>query len=451
MIEVSTVFNSMNARIPRRRDVAAIITAALKAADPCVAVAANISVEGSVMQIGATKYSLTPKSRLIVIALGKAAPSMLNGARSILGARVREGVCISKVDVEKEIRVKGINYLKGNHPVPGEGSLAAGKKIKEVLQGLNSDNLVLLLLSGGGSSLATLPVKGVSLGDMQQLTNALLRSGADINEVNAVRKHLDLVKGGGLLRMASPARVAVLVLSDVVGNPLGVIASGPAYPDNSTFADALDVVRKTEKSAEIPVSIRAHLEKGAQGLIAETVKSGDVIADSASTTIIGSNLESCQAAIQKAIEIGFFAQMVTTELTGEASEVGRRLALNARQRVDATRPYVLVYGGETTVTLKGYGKGGRNQEVALAAVKGLAGLEGHVLITLATDGEDGPTDAAGAVVDDSSLERANLLYLDPDQFLANNDAYTFFKQMGDLLVTGSTGTNVNDISFLFGF
>lgn len=194
-----------------------------------------------------------------------------------------------------------------------------------------------------------------------------------------------------------------------------------------------------------------HLEKGTQGLIPETVKSGDVIADSASTTIIGSNLESCKAAIQKAIEIGFSAEMVTTELTGEASEVGRRLSLNARQRVDATRPYVLVYGGETTVTLTGHGKGGRNQEVALAAVRGLAGLEGNVLITLATDGEDGPTDAAGAVVDGSSLERANLLYLDPDQFLANNNAYTFFKQMGDLLVTGSTGTNVNDISFIFGF
>lgn len=451
MKEISTIFDTTKTNIPQRRDVEAIIGAALNAADPYTAVVSNIQLCENRVQIDGQEFSLTPRSRLIVIGLGKAAPAMLNGAISLLGDLVSAGLCVSKVEVSPEKMVSGIHYLKGNHPVPGEGSQEAGKAIQEILRGLNPEDLVLLLLSGGGSALATLPVNGVTLGDMQQLTDTLLRSGATISEMNSVRKHLDLIKGGGLLRMAAPARVVALVLSDVVGSPLDVIASGPAYPDPSTFSNALEVIGRAENYGLIPVSIREHLENGARGQIAETVKPGDELAESASHTIIGSNKESCQAAARKAEELNFYAEVVTCDLVGEAREVGRRLALDARRSSELPRPYVLVYGGETTVTITGKGKGGRNQEVALAAVREMAELAGNLLITLATDGEDGPTDAAGAVVDDNSLKRAYTLGLDPDRYLANNDAYTFFRQMGDLLVTGSTGTNVNDISFIFGF
>ena len=432
-------------------EVAAILAAALRAADPFDAVTCNLSVVGDILTIGGKKYSRTPEGRIVVVALGKAAPAMLEGAFSKLGGLIQRGVCVSKHPVEAGERVRGIDYVQGNHPVPGDGSLAAGRAIKETVVGLTEHDLVLVLLSGGGSALATLPVEGVTLVDMQELTSTLLRSGADINQMNAVRKHLDVIKGGGLLRLAAPASVSTLVLSDVVGNHLDVIASGPTYPDTTTFTQALEVVKRAHVSGDIPVTILEYLEKGTKGQVPETVRPGNALAVNVNHTIIGSNLESCQAAVQKAREFSFYAELVTTNLVGEAREAGQSLAEIAKERLDLPRPYVLVFGGETTVTITGSGKGGRNQEVALGALKGMAGQSGTVLITLATDGEDGPTDAAGAVVDGTSLTRANRLGLDSDAYLVNNDAYTFFKQMRDLLVIGPTGTNVNDISFIFGF
>ncbi len=283
------------------------------------------------------------------------------------------------------------------------------------------------------------------------MTGVLLRAGVTITELNTVRKHLDRIKGGGLLRMAAPARVIAHVLSDVVGNPLDVIASGPAYPDETTFAEALEIINRAKRFGLIPESIFQHLMLGVSAVIPETVKPGDALASSARNVIIGSNIDSCRAAVTKAHEFGFHAEIVTDHLIGEARDAGAYLARVARENEIVQKPWMLVFGGETTVTVRGNGRGGRNQEVALAAVQGMDAVEGRLLITLATDGEDGPTNAAGAVVYGSTLERARLAGIDPVEYLNNNDAHTFFNKIGDLLVIGSTGTNVNDITFLFGF
>lgn len=451
MTDFLTAFDAIRCAVPMKADAASILAAALEVAGPFEAVTRNLERKGGVLRIGGRECALPRTGRVVVAALGKAAPAMLRAAHARLGAAMKGGVCISKHPVAAEERIDGIHYLVGDHPVPGSDSLAAGLVIQEAVSGLTADDLVILLLSGGGSALAVLPVEGVTLADLQQLTSVLLRSGATINEMNAVRKHLDRIKGGGLIRLAAPARVAALILSDVVGSPIDVIASGPACPDPSIFESAQLAAAKARQFGEIPVSILEHLGRGVQGLAPETLKVEDPLAANAANTVIGNNLVSCRAAVEKARACGFHAELVTDQLTGEARNAGEYLAQCAREHTDLPRPYALVFGGETTVTVTGNGTGGRNQELALAAAIHLAGLERCVIVTLATDGEDGPTDAAGAVVDGATLKRAHRLGLDPGAYLANNDAYTFFKETGDLLVLGPTGTNVNDISFVFGF
>lgn len=427
-----------------------VIDAALTAADPGKAVRANLELREETLIVGRTDYSLAQGAKLVLIALGKAAPAMTAAVLAMAGSRVDRGVCICKHFNEEFQPVPQVHIIVGNHPVPGDGSLEAGKAIREVLSGLGSNDVVLLLLSGGGSSLATLPAEGISLPDMQILTSVLLRSGATINEINTVRKHLDLVKGGGVLRLAAPARVASLVLSDVVGNPLDVIASGPAVADPTTFVQALQIVKKADKLGNIPAGIREYLEKGSLGLIRETVKPGEKESRLGENTIIGSNQVSCDAAAEAARLFGMRADVLSTSLTGEAREVGATLADLARVHKDDARPFVLILGGETTVTIKGNGKGGRNLEVALGAIEEFAGLKDLFLVTCGTDGEDGTSGAAGALVDGESWQRATTAGLDPKAFLEENNSIGFFQKMGDLLVTGPSGTNVNDINFIFG-
>jgi len=442
--------NEVNCRIPHKELVAAILESALAAADPVEAVRRNLSVHDNYLVAGGEEYPITNNTRLVTVALGKAAPAMLRGAGEVLGKQLKSGVCVTKHVNPAEWSMEGITVIKGDHPMPGEGSLLAGRAIQAALTGLDGDDIVLVLLSGGGSALATLPVEGVSLEEMRQMTGVLLRAGVTITELNSVRKHLDRIKGGGLLRMAAPAQVVALVLSDVVGNPLDVIASGPAYPDDSTYADALQIVRNAEKFGDIPESIINHLQLGVSGSIPESVKPGDSIVATARNFIIGSNNESCRAAVVRAQALGFNAELVTDRLIGEARDAGGYLAGIARVS-DRPTPWMLVFGGETTVTVTGNGIGGRNQEVALGAVRGMQSLRARFLITLATDGEDGPTDAAGAIVDGTTFECAVSAGLDPEKYLKENDANNFFKKIGDLLVIGPTGTNVNDINFLFGF
>jgi len=437
--------------IPRRDDLIKILSAALQAADPQAAVINNLCMIGNDFYAGAFIFQLVQNARIETVALGKAAPAMLTGTIQQLGNFYDQGLCVCKHFVPTDHQNPGTRYIIGNHPVPGAGSLQAGEALKNFISGLCQDDFVLLLVSGGGSALITLPATGVTLEEMQQVTITLLRAGATIHEMNTVRKHLDLIKGGGLVRLASPARVVALVLSDVVGNNLEVIASGPAYPDPSTYADALRIIERASKFGVIPDRVRHHLEAGCAGKVPETLKSDEPDALRCFNSIIASNVDASAAAVTQAGALGFLAETVSNELTGEARTAGARIASLVNARPDLRRPFMLVWGGETTVTVSGKGKGGRNQELALGAVRGLAGIPNILLITLATDGEDGPTDAAGAVVTGDTLNRATSMGLVPEDYLLNNDAYAFFERLGDLLHTGPTGTNVNDLTFVFGF
>jgi len=337
--------------------------------------------------------------------------------------------------------------LLGGHPVPNADSLRAGEHALDFVSALGEDDTLVCLISGGGSALMTAPHEGISLEDMQALTSLLLTSGAAIDEINTLRRQLDRVKGGGLAR-ATKAKVISLILSDVIGNPLEAIASGPTVPDPTTSEDAIAVIKKYGIEERVPDPIRDYLSK--------TFSSQPTVDDGGwstrvSNTIIGDNKLAVIVAMEQARKDGFGAKILTSELQGEAREVGVMLAQKLRdETAKRQRPFCLIAGGETTVTIRGNGKGGRNQELALAAVNELKDTNNVMLISLATDGEDGPTDAAGAVATGESVQRAESLGLDTADYLSRNDAYHFFEGLGDLIRTGPSGTNVNDLVFLFG-
>jgi glycerate 2-kinase len=300
-----------------------------------------------------------------------------------------------------------------------------------------------------------LPADDITLDDLQRTTELLLRCGATISEINTVRKHLDQVKGGGLARLAAPAPVIALVLSDVVGNSLEAIASGPTVPDTTTWVDAASVLRRYELCDAVPRAVADRLQAGLDGRIPDTPKPGDLVFARVRTHIVGSNLQACGAAAAEAERLGFRSLVLTSYVEGEAREAARVLAALLRE-VHASghplpRPSCLVAGGETTVTVRGSGKGGRNQELALAAAWPLRGVPRVMLASIGTDGSDGPTDAAGALVDGTTLDRAAELGLDAARHLVENDAYPFFDRLGDLIRTGPTSTNVNDLYLLFAF
>ena len=350
---------------------------------------------------------------------------------------------------------RSVRIREAGHPVPDAAGVEATQAIVELLETTEPRDLVICVISGGGSALLTLPAGGISLSDMQRTTEALLRSGATINEINVVRKHLDVVKGGGLARLAAPARLLTLVLSDVVGNPLDAIASGPTVGDTSTFGDAARVFDHYGLWAGLPEAVVSRVRRGCASEIPDTPTPRDGLFSDAQTLVVGSNLLACEAAARAASEAGFHTLVLTTFVEGEAREAGRVLAGVLRE-VDASghplrRPACIVAGGETTVTIRGRGKGGRNQELALAAAFSLRGLERVLLASIGTDGSDGPTDAAGAWVDGSTLDRAAEMAVDPAASLVDNDSYTFFDKIGGLIRTGPTQTNVNDIYLLFAF
>jgi hydroxypyruvate reductase len=343
--------------------------------------------------------------------------------------------------------------MEGGHPVPDARSLVAGEHVLKFVSSLEEADTLVCLISGGGSALVTAPY--VPLEDLQKLTSLLLSSGARIDDLNTLRRQLDRIKGGGLAR-ATQAKIISLILSDVIGNPLEAIASGPTVPDPTTKVDAVEILQKYKLEKDVPKSILDILLSIPSLAVAED--RGPSIYERVQNIIVGDNKLAAQAAQEQAEREGFQAEILTNELQGEAREVGRELAHRLRaESAKRTRPpfdtaqgkFCLIAGGETTVTLSGKGKGGRNQELALSAVDELKGSENVMLVALATDGDDGPTDAAGAVVTGESAQRAESLGLDAADYLSRNDAYPFFEQLGDLLKTGPTGTNVNDLIFLF--
>lgn len=431
-----------------------ILSAALDAVDPYRAVQQVFQRDGNELRINGQVYKLDEIRRVILIGAGKASPAMARAILDRMGDRVTRGTVIAKHLRPEEIDSfpASVRILQGSHPVPDERSAAATEAMLATVRDLSAHDLVICVISGGGSALMTAPAPGVSLESVQELTRLLLASGATIEEINTLRKHLDTVKGGGLAQAVAPARLATLILSDVVGSPLDAIASGPTVADPTSFHDALAVLDRYGLRSRAPADVMRALEAGAAGDLAETVKPGDPTLATVQNVVVASNEIAARSAVSAAGAAGWQALLLTTYLQGEARESGRMLAAVARQMVASgepvRRPGVVVVGGETTVTLAGAGKGGRNQELALGAVREMAGLERVALITLATDGEDGPTDAAGAVVTGETLARARALGLLPEDFLANNDAYTFFESLGALLRPGPTGTNVNDLAFI---
>ncbi len=443
--------------LPEGENIRKILLAALQAVEPGAAVARNLVREGNLLHSGDFNYDLSLFKRIFIIGAGKAGAPMLRAGVRILGDCFDDSLVIVKDGSlgwprGETIPLK-VRLVEAGHPLPDPRGLQATRQMLDLLAQTTSEDLVICLISGGGSALLTAPAEGVSLGDMQDLTTRLLRCGASINEINTLRKHLDTVKGGGLARAAAPAQLLTLVLSDVVGSPLDVIASGPTVADRSTYADCQAILKRYGLEEDLPDGILKHLRDGAAGRIADTPKPGDPIFERTHTLVIASNQQAAQAAVHEAESLGFNSLLLTTFLQGEARQAGRTLAAIARQMNTSgqpvSRPACLVTGGETTVSLRGDGLGGRNTELALAAVPGLAGLEKCLLVSLATDGGDGPTDSAGAVVSGETLERAARLKLSPEDFLARNDSYHYFEKLGDLIKTGPTQTNVNDLVFVF--
>lgn len=442
-----------------RPHVEAILCAALRAADPQEALRRFLRGEQGVLSVEGMDqvWPLRAYHGVYVLALGKAAFPMAKGLQDLLGDFIRQTLVISASPTGK---LPNAEVLVGDHPIPGEGSLRAGKRLVEFVRGLREDDLLIVLLSGGGSALATLPPKvksaPPSLEDLQAFHRALLACGADIREINTLRRHLDPIKGGGLLRLCR-ASTLTLVLSDVIGNAPEAIASGPTAPDPTTLADAWEVIARYRLREVLPVSILKALEEAE-----ETLKPDDPLfrpqADGSLRhvyRIIGDNRLAAHAALRTARRHGFHASLLTTTLQGEASQAGRFLAAILRQIVESgeplPRPACLIAAGETTVTLRGKGRGGRNQELALAAAPEIAGLPGVALIAMASDGRDGPTDAAGAIVSGETLSRAAARGLDARRFLEEQDSYTFFSTLGDTLHIPIGRTNVNDLIFLFAF
>ena len=441
----------------RRERALAVLSAALEAVDPVKAIKRWVSLSGETLRIGQRIYDLDHYRNIYVIGGGKASGSMAQAIEEILGQRVTAGLVNVKYGYGAETEIIRLN--EAGHPIPDAAGIAGTKQMAELARQATDEDLVICLISGGGSALMTLPVQGITLADMKSLTDALLRCGATINEINAVRKHLSQTKGGNLARLAYPAEIVSLILSDVVGSPLDVIASGPTVADTTTFADAYGVIEKYGLLEELPNLIVERLRQGTEGLIAETPKQGAESFTRTHNLIIASNEVAAEAATTRAEELGFHTLLLSTFVEGEAREVARVFAAVAKEILHSGRPLpppaCVVAGGETTVTVRGRGLGGRNQEMALSAALEIAGLEDVMIIPLATDGTDGPTDAAGAIADGSTLRRASLLLqeagLSATQYLADNDSYHFFQQLGDLLITGPTNTNVNDLTFTFVF
>jgi glycerate 2-kinase len=418
-----------------RRQALAIFRAAVAAANP-----------GAVVKQRLQRLDVSRYRHIYIVGAGKAGASMAAAAEQVLGNRITQGLV--NVKYGHVAKLKRIELQQCGHPVPDQQGVAGAKRIADIAERAGRDDLVVCLISGGASALLPLPPAPVTLAEEQELTRMLLACGADIHEFNAVRKHLSSIKGGQLARLAWPASVEGLLLSDVIGDDPGVIGSGPTAPDRSTFADVDSILEKYALARRLPASVRSRIRQGLSGKTAETPKPNDPIFHRVHNTIVGNNLMALDAAARRARQFGFRTLVLSSEIQGETREIARMHAAIAREVVRSGLPIkppaCIISGGETTVTLHGKGLGGRNQEFVLAAALDIAGLPRTVLFSAGTDGTDGPTDAAGALADGATLDR------NPQAaaYLKENDSYHYFEALGDLVKTGPTLTNVMDVHLI---
>ncbi|MBX3010757.1 MAG: glycerate kinase [Caldilineaceae bacterium] len=437
---------------PARARIVQTLEAALAAVDPRNAVRHVLQRVGDQLTVGDQRYDLAHFQRVFVIGAGKAGAPMTQAVEEVLGDRLTAGLVVVKTDHGGP--TQQIPIAEASHPMPDEAGVAAGQRILELARQAGPTDLVIALLSGGGSALLVSPAAGLTLADKQAMTNTLLACGATINEINCLRKHCSAVKGGQLARQVAPATLITLVLSDVIGSPLDVIASGPTVPDASTWTDAWAVVEKYDLSERLPPAVINRLRAGLAGTLADTPKAGDPAFSKSQNVIVADNRVAAAAALHAARQQGYTAQLLTTYVEGEAAQVAK-VAVALAKEVRATgqpvaAPACLILGGETTVTLgPDPGHGGRNQELALAAALALQSTPGVTLVSLATDGTDGPTDSAGGLADSTTVARGLAAGLSAAEHLRRHDAYPFLQATNDLLLTGPTQTNVNDLIFVF--
>lgn len=430
-----------------RRDIAEqIFLAGVRSVLPEKLITGIMKLEGSDLSVGEYKLSLEKIDNIYVIGAGKASAAMAHYVESILGNRITGGHIVVKYG--HSCTLKRMRVTEAGHPIPDSNGFKATEEIVKLSSLASERDLVICLISGGGSALlADLP-EGLLPEELYIVNNLLIRCGASINEINSVRKHLSTVKGGQLARIVRPAQLVTLIISDVTGNPIDVIASGPTVPDPSTFGDALNVITKYALESDVTQGVLNYLKEGVNGIHPETPKQNDPLFYGTLNIIAGTNLTALQSAEGRAGELGYHPYIITSDLAGDVESACGSIidaVTNFRNSSEVEKPVCLLFGGETTVKVTGNGLGGRNQHLALSSVIRLAGMSGVTLLAAGTDGNDGPTDAAGAVVDDETLQRASSLKADPVDFLSQFNSYNFFKRVGGHIVTGPTYTNVMDL------
>lgn len=433
-----------------------MLAASINNADAGGFIKNKVSLEADELIIDHLRFDLSSFRRIFVIGAGKAVVPMAEAVVELLSDRINSGLVITKdghTGADQTLQHNQIVVVLASHPIPDQRSLTASVRLVTSAQDLSPHDLVICLISGGGSSLMLRPSPGLSLKDIRETSSLLISCGASIYEMNTVRKHLDELKGGGLAKILFPASVISLILSDVIGDNLDMVASGPTVADPSTYCDARILLEKYQIWDYVPESIRVHLQEGIEGIIPETVKPGDPFLNKVQNFLVGNNTQSTLAALQAAKDLGMSAELLQTPIHGEASFIGQAITEQVKillASYNVERPACFIAGGEATVTVRGNGKGGRNQEFALGAVKSLSTAGQLILVSLATDGGDGPTDAAGAVATNATYSLGLAKGLDPAEYLLRNDSYNYFDPLGDLIKIGPTLTNVNDVVFIFG-
>ena len=432
----------------KREQALAIFNAAVSAVQPSCLLPKNICLEGDKLTLCGQSFLLKDLDHIYIIGAGKASAAMALEVEKILGNHIKAGVIVTKY--HHSLPLQKIKCIEAGHPLPDENSVRAGREIIEIVKQAGEKDLIIALISGGASSLLADRPPGTSLGEAQDLFRLLLNSGATINEMNVIRKHLSLIKGGHLAKEAYPATLVSFILSDVIGDPLDVIASGPTVGDPTTFKDAYAILQKYDLIKKLHPAIDLWIQKGIKGEIDDTPKPGDYFFERTFNHIIGSNRIALKGAAAKAEELGFVPFIITDKLNGEANEEAKKMVEYILMYRGA-RPACILMGGETTVTIKGDGKGGRNQQFALAALAELMkntnadAIRNSLILSAGTDGSDGPTEVTGAMVDMETINKTKELGLDVFSFLDINDSYHFFEKAGGHIITGATQTNVMDI------